>query len=69
MEYIYNMYKYDQLKDSHPSNIILKICVDMYELCLREYMITGIYRYKLDMDVISSIIKRFISIEEDMYIE
>ena len=35
------MTKYDQLKASHPSNTLLKICIDKYELYLQSYINTG----------------------------
>ena len=66
MEYIYNMYRYDQLKEEYPNNVLLKICVDEYEKYLRDYMSYGLYRYKLDMDIISDIIKKFLNLPEDM---
>jgi hypothetical protein len=61
MEYIYNLAKYDQLKDSYPNNALLKICIDKYELYLQYYMNTGKYIYKLDMDVISAIIRSYLN--------
>jgi hypothetical protein len=60
------MCKYEQLKEEYPKNVLLKICVDEYEKHLRDYMSYGLYRYKLDMDVISNIIKLFLNLPEDM---
>ena len=39
MEYIYNMYRYEQLKEEYPNNVLLKICIDEYEKYLKDYMI------------------------------
>ena len=66
MEYIYNMCKYQQLKEEYPNNILLKICIDEYEKHLMDYMDYGLYRCKLDMNVISDIIKIFLNLPEDM---
>ena len=57
---------YAQLKEKYPNNFLLKICIDEYEKYLKYYMTYGMYRYKLDMDVISSIIKIFYNLKEDM---
>ena len=66
MEYIYNMYRYEYLKEEYPNNVLLKICIDEYEKHLMDYMEYGVYRYKLNMNVISEIIKKFLNLPEDM---
>ena len=61
MEYIYNMSKYQKLHIKYPGDVMLQICVERYEAYLEAYMHTGNYKFKANMNNLTSMLELFIN--------
>ena len=66
MEYIYNMSTYQKLQAKHPNDVMLQICVDRYEFYLECYMLTGNYKFKASMNILTSCLELFTNLEDAM---
>ena len=63
MDYQNNLNRYKQLKANLPTNKLIQVCVDRYEVNLIMFNLTKEVKYEIILKALGKIIETFLNIE------